>query len=190
MKHRLKAPSPALVISLIALFVALGGTSLAATSYISGVHIKPHTIAQNRLTKRAIKSLHGAKGAQGNQGVAGKQGAIGPSNGYFDSESGTSATLSLPAGAYALSGVAGFFNPNTAGQDQAGCSLEVNGQGTVTSPPGSATIPNNNGYAQITDQGVAHLPVASQILNSCYDTSSGTTVDTAVTAIKLSTASP
>ena len=30
MKRRLRAPSPALVISLIALFVALGGTSYAA----------------------------------------------------------------------------------------------------------------------------------------------------------------
>lgn len=38
MKRRLKAPSPAFVISLIALFVALGGTSLAATKVIAAKH--------------------------------------------------------------------------------------------------------------------------------------------------------
>ena len=36
MKGRLRAPSPALVISLVALFVALGGTSLAAANYNNG----------------------------------------------------------------------------------------------------------------------------------------------------------
>jgi len=38
MKPRLKAPSPAIVISLIALFVALGGTSLAASHVIATKH--------------------------------------------------------------------------------------------------------------------------------------------------------
>jgi hypothetical protein len=38
MKKRFKAPSPALVISLLALFVALGGTSLAANRAIAGKH--------------------------------------------------------------------------------------------------------------------------------------------------------
>ena len=33
--HRLRAPSPAFVISLIALFLALGGTSYAATKVAS-----------------------------------------------------------------------------------------------------------------------------------------------------------
>jgi hypothetical protein len=193
MKRRLRAPSPALVISMVALFVALGGTALAAKGYIAGTHIKPHSIPKNRLTGGAIKSLRGAKGAQGTQGVQGvkgSEGPIGPSNGYLDSESGTLATLNLPAGAYLLSGVSTFFNPNTAGQDQTGCSLELMGKGTVTTTNGSATIPNSNGYGQITDQGVAHLTAAGQILNSCYATSSGTTANTSVTATKLDTASP
>ena len=38
MQKRLRAPSPAFVISLIALFVALGGTSLAATKVITTKH--------------------------------------------------------------------------------------------------------------------------------------------------------
>src|SRR4029079_496229 len=97
MKGRLRAPSPALVISLVALFVALGGTSLAAANYISGKHIKPHSIPTDRLTKGAIKTLRGAqgpRGPQGTQGARGPQGTqglqgpkgdtggIGPSNAY------------------------------------------------------------------------------------------------------------
>jgi hypothetical protein len=197
MKRRMRAPSPALVISVAALFVALGGTAMAAKGYIAGTHIRPHSIPKNRLTGGAIKSLrgakgaHGAQGAQGAEGATGSQGPIGPSNGYFASASNnTTVTLNLPAGAYLLAGISTFMNPNASGQDQAGCSLELMGQGTVTSTNGSATIPNSTGYGQITDQGVAHLTTAGEILNACYDTSSGTTANTSVTATKLDTASP
>jgi len=65
---------PATVIATVALFVALGGSSLAAASFINGKHIKPHSIPTNRLTKKAIKALHGAKGPQGAQGPQGVQG--------------------------------------------------------------------------------------------------------------------
>ena len=79
-------------LALLALFVALGGTSMAATNLINGKHIKPHTIPKNRLTNAAITSLHGAKGAQGtpgpqgppgpggNQGPRGATGPQGPSS--------------------------------------------------------------------------------------------------------------
>ena len=68
---------PATVIAAVALFVALGGSSLAAASFINGRHIKPHSIPTNRLTKKAIKALRGAKGPQGAQGVQGVQGVQG-----------------------------------------------------------------------------------------------------------------
>ncbi len=68
---------PATVIAAVALFVALGGSSLAAASFINGRHIKPHSIPTNRLTKKAIKALHGARGPQGAQGVQGVQGVQG-----------------------------------------------------------------------------------------------------------------
>lgn len=72
------------VVALLALFVALGGTSFAAATLISGSQIKPHTIAKNRLTNKAIKQLKGnrgpagAPGAQGAQGIQGIQGPAGP----------------------------------------------------------------------------------------------------------------
>jgi len=68
------------VIALFALFLALGGTSYAAATLISGSQIKPHTIAKNRLTNKAIKQLkgnRGPRGAQGAQGAPGTQGARG-----------------------------------------------------------------------------------------------------------------
>ena len=64
MKHRavkrwLRSPSPALVISLIALFVALAGGAAAATGLISGNQIANHSIPAKKLTAAAIKTLHG-----------------------------------------------------------------------------------------------------------------------------------
>jgi hypothetical protein len=183
---------PATIIASLALFVALGGTSLAAASYINGKHIEPHSIPRNRLMTAAIKSLKGDRGLKGLPGKKGDEGPVGPSNGYFSSSNNTLATLSLPAGDYMLYGWAYYSNPNSAGQNQTGCSLEVMGPGTVTTTLGGAgaTVPINNGEAMVSDQGVAHLPAASQILNNCYYTSSGTSAQTAVTAIKVSSVTP
>jgi hypothetical protein len=61
-------------IALLALFLALGGTSLAAASYVSGKQIKPHTMARNRLTNKAIKQLKGNRGLPGERGPTGPQG--------------------------------------------------------------------------------------------------------------------
>jgi hypothetical protein len=50
---RLGRPTPALVISILALFIALGGTVYAA-SKISGKSIKPNSIPANRLKKHSL----------------------------------------------------------------------------------------------------------------------------------------
>jgi len=47
-KRRLRAPSPAFVIALIALFVALGGTSYAA------IHLPKNTVGAKQLKKNAV----------------------------------------------------------------------------------------------------------------------------------------
>jgi hypothetical protein len=49
-KRRLRAPSPAFVISLIALFVALGGTSYAA------IHLPKNSVGSKQLKKNAVTS--------------------------------------------------------------------------------------------------------------------------------------
>jgi collagen type II alpha len=65
------------VIALLALFLALGGTSFAAATLINGKQIKPHTIAKNRLTNTAIKQLKGNRGPAGQRGPTGAQGVQG-----------------------------------------------------------------------------------------------------------------
>jgi hypothetical protein len=70
---------PATVIAAVALFIAFGGGAAAyASGLINGSKIKNHSIATKKLTKKAIKQLHGAKGATGPAGPAGAPGATGP----------------------------------------------------------------------------------------------------------------
>src|SRR5579884_2421430 len=70
---------PATVIATVALFVAVGGGSVAyASGLINGSQIKNHTIAAKKLTKSAIKSLHGKRGPAGPAGPTGATGAQGP----------------------------------------------------------------------------------------------------------------
>jgi hypothetical protein len=57
MERRLRAPSPALVISLIALFVALGGTTYAATN------LPENSVGTEQLRKSAVTSVKIKRGA-------------------------------------------------------------------------------------------------------------------------------
>src|SRR6478672_9802175 len=65
-------PSPALVVSIVALIVALGGTAVAAkvlitssgqirNGAIAGVDLRDGTITKNKLSKGTIRSLTGAR---------------------------------------------------------------------------------------------------------------------------------
>jgi hypothetical protein len=76
--RKLRPPSPALVISVIALFVALGGGAAYASGLIPGSQIKNHSIPAKKLTKKAIRSLHGERGARGPVGPSGPAGPTGP----------------------------------------------------------------------------------------------------------------
>ncbi|HEV7586119.1 MAG TPA: hypothetical protein VGO14_10100 [Solirubrobacteraceae bacterium] len=70
--HRFRQLSPSLVISVIALIVALGGSAVAAGYVITSTN----QIAPSVLKK--LKGNRGAKGAQGKIGATGAQGAAGP----------------------------------------------------------------------------------------------------------------
>jgi hypothetical protein len=61
MKRRFRGPSPAFVISLIALFVALGGTTAYASGLISGRQIVNHSISAKKLTAAAVNALRGGR---------------------------------------------------------------------------------------------------------------------------------
>jgi hypothetical protein len=66
---RLRKPTPAAVIAIVALVVALSGTAMAASHYIitSTSQIKPSV----------LRALHGSTGAKGTAAVAGAQGPAG-----------------------------------------------------------------------------------------------------------------
>jgi len=77
-KRSLRHPSPALVISLIALFVALGGTTYAATNLptnsVGTAQIKNGAVTKTKIAKKTRVELRGRKGAMGPQGPAGPKG--------------------------------------------------------------------------------------------------------------------
>lgn len=54
LRFRLRRPSPALVVAFLALLIALGGTGVAATSYISAKNIKKNSIPGDRLKNDTV----------------------------------------------------------------------------------------------------------------------------------------
>jgi hypothetical protein len=148
------------IIALLALFLALGGTSFAAASLINGRQIKPHTIAKNRLTNAAVHQLKGNRGARGATGAPGAPGAQGPQG---------------------IQGVQGLQGP------QGIVSTTIfNGPG-VTVPPGAfyvfvgttATVTTAAGQSLV---GAAELPLIASAATPvdfglCYQPSAGGTVN-------------
>jgi hypothetical protein len=86
MRHRVHRPSPALIVALIALFVALGGTGYAAaTGSIDGREIKNSSIQSKDIKNSSVtgsdvknKSLTPGDFSGSVTGPAGAQGARGP----------------------------------------------------------------------------------------------------------------
>jgi hypothetical protein len=89
MRNKIGMPSPAMVVALLALCVALGGTGYAATKIngknirngtITGKKIKNRTITSakiSRTTVRALKNRRGLRGPRGFRGRTGPRGAAG-----------------------------------------------------------------------------------------------------------------
>jgi hypothetical protein len=88
-----RRPSPALVVAIVALFVAFSGTATAALvmtgkqikdGTITGKDLKNRTLGTNKLSKKAVSLLKGQQGVagpagpQGPKGEAGVQGVQGP----------------------------------------------------------------------------------------------------------------
>jgi hypothetical protein len=93
MRSIVSRPSPALVIAIVAMFVALSGTATAAfvitgdnirDKSVTARDLKNHTIGTKKLTKRAISSLKGRNSDTGVPGPAGPAGPAGPSTAYAD----------------------------------------------------------------------------------------------------------
>lgn len=76
-KPQRRRPSFAAVISIIALFVALGGTGAYASGLINGHQIKNGSISMAKLTQRAKEKMLNVPGQSGPEGKQGKEGPPG-----------------------------------------------------------------------------------------------------------------
>jgi hypothetical protein len=85
-----------LVISTLALVVALTAGGAYASDVIQGSAIANHTIGIAKLTPKAVSQLHGARGPRGDDGFDGSDGVAGPMG---------------PAGVTGLAGLPGGFDP-------------------------------------------------------------------------------
>ena len=115
-----RRPSPAFVISLVALFIALGGTGYAAVSKLlpqNSVGTKQvinGSLQTADLSKKARAALKGNRGARGPAGAAGAAGAAGPVGATGPAGA---AGAAGPAGPVGATGPAGPFpNPLASGQ--------------------------------------------------------------------------
>jgi hypothetical protein len=111
---RLRRPSPALVLALLALMVALGSSAGAnpvafVGKALNGKSIKKHSIPLSALSPAAVKQLRGARGATGPPGLQGAKGDSGATNLSVVSQTcGPSpcraASVMCPAGTHATGG--------------------------------------------------------------------------------------
>jgi hypothetical protein len=78
-RHR---PSAAMVVALIALFVALGGAGYAAVTLprnsVGAAQLKKRAVTPPKVAKKTIALFRGQRGRQGPAGAPGPQGAQGP----------------------------------------------------------------------------------------------------------------
>jgi hypothetical protein len=191
-------PSPALVISLIALFVAMGGTGYAALKLpknsVGGAQIKTGAVGSSEVKDGALKlkdfgsgqipaGARGAVGPAGPAGVNGHDGATGPrgpSDAYVANTSGSaddtdSVSVVVPAGDYAAaaSGQALYFRNDSTFPTAAGeinCSLTSAGDSAHNAGT-FATVPRN-GFSASTQRG----GVATVSQNTAFHLPSGGTI--------------
>src|SRR5580765_1683216 len=153
----MRRPSPALVISIIALFVALGGTGYAAlrlpANSVGSAQVINGSLQTADLAARTKTALHGkagpvgAVGPQGPSGPRGAQGTDGP-RGAAGLQGGPGIQGATgPAGTPGQNGTNATINGVAAGGDLAGTfpSPTIKG-GSITSDKfaGGATAPNAN----------------------------------------------
>jgi len=106
---RIRRPSPAMCVALIALFVALGGTGYAAFSLprdsVGTAQLKNGAVTKKKISARTRRALRGQRGPQGPAGPVGPVGpATGPAGGALQ---GSYPNPSLAAGAVHPGNLAG-----------------------------------------------------------------------------------
>jgi hypothetical protein len=143
MRRKFRTPSPALVISLVALFVALGGTTYAATSLpknsVGSAQLKKGAVTKAKINKKAIRALKGNRGRTGANGVSVTSTAL--ASGNANCATGGSSFASASGTTYACNGAKGDQGPPgpTAGATSAGQDPSASPATVLTSPPVTMT---------------------------------------------------
>lgn len=192
-----RAPSPALVISLIALFVALGGTTYAAVSLpknsVGTRQLKNGAVTRKKINRKTIAALKGARGPHGPMGGTGSQGtpgAPGPTasayaqdqNGFVFVDSATDITavqltgnggtlLAVPfQAALHVSGVVRLRNNTGAGNmDQSGCRPQIAPAGGSFSDVGPEMLGLTNGFNAFNDEATIAVVGELNVPAGSYD---------------------
>ncbi len=128
-----------MIVACVALFVALGGTAVAAKDLITGKQIAKNTVTSKNvkngtlksgdLNKKTVDALQGKQGPKGEQGPAGANGIVNPLSGFDTQENIPSnqvrnvVTLNVPAGSYVVTAKTTLFSTGT---DAFGCNIEAN----------------------------------------------------------------
>jgi len=210
-KFRIGRPSPAMIVGIVALVVAMGGTATAA------LRIGSRQIVNNSVTTADVKNRsllardfrrgqlpRGAQGPQGAQGPAGAQGPrglqgqtgpTGPSDGFATAPensavvnlSGTPTavkTLNLPAGKYLVFSSV-LLNNNDAETEDFTCSLTTDGDSEGNS---TATVDAEAESDRQTENllGAADLPSGGTATLSCTSSAaSANAVGARLTAVRV-----
>jgi hypothetical protein len=118
-----RRPSPTIIVSVIALFVALGGTSYAAVTKllpknsVGSAQVINGSLQKGDLSKKAVAALNGNRGATGSagaQGVKGDTGATGPAGPAGATGPAGPAGATGPAGPTGATGPTGPVGPSNA----------------------------------------------------------------------------
>lgn len=190
-RPRRRLPSPAMIVALVALVLALGGTGYAAVvlpkNSVGAPQLKKSSVTAKKIRGGAITSAkikdrsllaRDFKSGQllaGPQGAPGPQGVPGPSNAYYAVQTGNAtlaadgaqaavATVSLPAGSYTFSSQSYVFRSSSSGDsDQVICYL-LSG-GTVLGGYPSQISPEPT--ADLAFFAAATLPAAATVQLTC-----------------------
>lgn len=180
-----------MIVALIALFLALGGTSYAVISIpkksVGAAQLKKGAVSAPKVRANAIRSASVKDGSllsrdfkagqlpAGPVGPAGPAGPAGPSSAYYGRQTGTAtlaangatatlATLSLPAGSYTFSAQAYAFRQGANEKpDQAMC-IVVSGTTVLGGLPSQITI---DPTANLIFLAAATLPAPATVQLSC-----------------------
>jgi len=146
LRRRFRLPSPALVISLIALFVALGGTSLAASKVLTAKH--KDAKADTKLVRKLAPSLSVKHAKTANSATTAASAATAASATHATSaDSATTAGHATSADNAAVATTAGNANllggsPPSAYQGAVRWA-EIEGDGTIDAQSGGITVIHN-----------------------------------------------